>query len=83
MVAIRFRRVGDAVSMSNAIRAQHDRCDHGDLVGVERAEGCYRARCTACGKSGPARKTAEAARKALVVLGARDGTREGWRVGKQ
>jgi hypothetical protein len=74
MVAIRFRRVGDAVSMSNAMRAQHDRCDHGDLVGVERAEGCYRVRCTICGKTGPARNTPEAARKALLVLGARDGT---------
>ncbi|MFL6057883.1 MAG: hypothetical protein ACJ732_03115 [Rubrobacteraceae bacterium] len=79
MAAIRFRRERDDASMSGP----QDRCDHSGPTEVERAEGCYRARCTACGKSGPARKTAEAARKALVVLGARDGTREGWRVGKQ
>ena len=79
MAAIRFRRARDDASMSGL----QDRCDHSGPTEVERAEGCYRARCTACGKSGPARKTAEAARKALVVLGARDGTRGGWRVGKQ
>ena len=30
-------------------------------------------RCAVCGKVGPVRKTPEAARKALLVLGARDG----------
>jgi hypothetical protein len=73
MVAIRFRRVRDPASMSNGMRAQQDGCDHGGLVEVERAEGCYRVRCTLCGKTGPARNTPEAARKALLVLGARDG----------
>ncbi len=33
----------------------------------------YRLRCAVCGKAGPVRKTPEAARKALLVLGARDG----------
>jgi len=73
MVAIRFRRVRDPVSMSNGMCAQQVGCDHGGLVEVERAEGCYRVRCTVCGKTGPARNTPEAARKALLVLGARDG----------
>ena len=78
MAAIRFRRARDDTSMSEP----RDRCDHSGPTEVDRAEGCYRARCTACGKSGPARKTVEAARKALVVLGARDGIRGGWSVGK-
>lgn len=73
MVAIRFRRVCDLTSMSDGMRAQHDGCDHRGLL--ERAEGCYRMKCTVCGKIGPARNTPEAARKALLVLGVRDGTR--------
>ena len=50
-----------------------DRCEHRSLAGVELSEGGYRLRCAVCGKAGPARKTPEAARKALLVLGARDG----------
>jgi len=49
------------------------RCEHRSLTGVELTEGGYRLRCAICGKAGPARKTPEAARKALLVLGARDG----------
>ena len=50
-----------------------DRCEHRSLAGVELTEGGYRLRCAVCGKAGPTRKTPEAARKALLVLGARDG----------
>jgi hypothetical protein len=50
-----------------------DRCEHRSLTAVELTEGGYRLRCAVCGKAGPARKTPEAARKALLVLGARDG----------
>ena len=75
---MRFRRASDDASMSRP----QDGCDHSGPTEVERAEGCYSARCTACGKTGPARKTPDAARKALVVLGARDGNRGGWWVGK-
>jgi hypothetical protein len=75
MVAIRFRRVRDLTSMSDGMREQHDSCDHRSRLEVERAGGYYRVRCTVCGEIGPARKTPEAARKALLVLGARDGTR--------
>ena len=67
---MRCRRARDNASMSEP----RDRCDHSGPIEVERVEGCYRAWCTVCGKTGPARKTPEAARKALVVLGARDGT---------
>jgi len=53
--------------------ARSDPCEHRSLAGVELTEGGYRLRCAVCGKAGPARKTPEAARKALFVLGARDG----------
>jgi hypothetical protein len=75
MVAIRSRRVRDLTSMSDGMRAQHGNCDHRGLLEVEWAGGYYRMRCTLCGEIGPTRKTPEAARKALLVLGARDGTR--------
>ena len=78
MAAIRYRRARDNASMSEPL----DMCDHSGPTEVERAERCYRARCTVCGNTGPARQTPEAARKALVVLGARDGTRGGWWAGK-
>jgi hypothetical protein len=78
MAAIRYRRARNNASMSES----RDRCDHSGPTEVERAEGCYRVRCTICGKTGPARKIPEAARKALVVLGARDGTHGGRWVGK-
>ena len=50
-------------------------CDHGGPATVERVERGYRVRCMVCGKAGPARKTPEAAHKALLVLGVRDGSR--------
>lgn len=50
-----------------------DRCEHRSLAEVELTEGGYCLRCAVCGKAGPARKTPDAARKALLVLGARDG----------
>ncbi len=50
-----------------------DRCEHPSLAAVEPTEGGYRLRCAVCGNTGPARKTPEAARTALLVLGARDG----------
>jgi hypothetical protein len=54
------------------------RCDHSGPTEVERTEGGYTMRCITCRKVGPVRKTPEAARKALLVLGARDGwTQEG------
>jgi hypothetical protein len=53
--------------------ARPDRCEHLSLAGVELSEGGYRLRCAVCGKAGPVRKTPEAARKALLVLGVRDG----------
>ena len=40
---------------------------------VEQVEGGYTMRCTICRKVGPLRKSPEAARKALLVLGVRDG----------
>jgi hypothetical protein len=50
-----------------------NRCDHGGPAMVERAEDGYTMRCITCRKVGPVRKTPEAARKALLVLGVRDG----------
>jgi uncharacterized Zn finger protein len=49
-------------------------CDHrGPTVRVVDEEtGRYAARCPACGTAGPVRSTPEAARKALLVMGARD-----------
>jgi hypothetical protein len=49
------------------------RCEHRSLAAVEPRKGGYRLWCAVCGKAGPVRKTAEAARKALLVLGAQDG----------
>lgn len=53
-----------------------DRCDHSGPTMVERTGGGYAMRCTTCRKAGPVRRTPEAARKALLVLGARDGWRQ-------
>ena len=47
--------------------------EHRSLAAVELTEAGYRLRCVVCRKLGPARKTPEAARKALLVLGTRDG----------
>jgi hypothetical protein len=48
------------------------RCAHNGFLLVEPAEenGCA-IRCALCGEAGPVRATPEAARKALLVLGAR------------
>jgi hypothetical protein len=51
------------------------RCDHSGPTMVERTEGGYAMRCMTCRRVGPVRRTPEAARKALLVLGARDGWR--------
>ena len=39
---------------------------------VEPVDGSCAVRCVLCGVVGPVRKTAETARKALLVLGARN-----------
>jgi hypothetical protein len=52
-----------------------NRCDHSGPAIVERADGGYTMHCIICSKVGPVRKTPEAARKALLVLGVRDGSR--------
>ena len=70
---MRFHGMRDHVSMSDRMCGPQDGCDHSDLTDIEQLEGSYRAWCAVCGKAGPARKTPEAARKALLVLGARDG----------
>jgi hypothetical protein len=59
--------------MGERSRTRSDRCEHRSLASVEPTKGGYRLRCAVCGKAGPVRKTPEAARKALLVLGARDG----------
>jgi hypothetical protein len=51
-----------------------NRCDHKGPALVERVEGGYIMCCILCQKVGPVRITPEAARKALLVLGARDGS---------
>jgi hypothetical protein len=51
-----------------------NRCDHKGPAFVERVEGGYTMQCIICRKVGPVRKTPEAARKALLVLGVRDGS---------
>jgi hypothetical protein len=56
-----------------------NRCDHGGPALVGRAEGGYTVRCTISRKVGPVRTTPEAARKALLVLGVRDGS---WQEGQ-
>jgi hypothetical protein len=52
-----------------------NRCDHSGPAIVERTEGGYTMRCITCLKVGPVRRTPEAARKALLVLGAQGGSR--------
>ncbi len=56
------------------------RCDHSGPTTVERTDGGYAVRCMTCRRVGPVRRTPEAARKALLVLGARDGWRQEGRV---
>ena len=48
------------------------RCSHTGFLVVEPVEGGCAARCALCGTAGPVRYTSEAARKALLVLGARN-----------
>ena len=47
-------------------------CAHNGLLLVEPVDGGCAVRCVLCGVVGPVRKTAETARKALLVLGARN-----------
>ena len=49
------------------------RCDHSGPTMVEHKESGYAMQCMTCRRVGPVRSTPEAARKALLVLGARDG----------
>jgi hypothetical protein len=49
-----------------------DRCSHNGFLLVEPVEGGCEACCALCGTVGPVRYTSEAARKALLVLGARN-----------
>jgi hypothetical protein len=46
-------------------------CAHNGFLLVVPVDGGCAVRCALCGKLGPVRDTAEAARKALLVLGAR------------
>jgi hypothetical protein len=48
-----------------------EQCAHNGFLLVEPVDGGCAVRCVLCGTVGPARNTAEAARKALLVLGAR------------
>jgi hypothetical protein len=45
-----------------------ERCAHNGFLLVELVDGGCAVRCVLCGTVGPARKTAETARKALLVL---------------
>jgi hypothetical protein len=47
-------------------------CAHNGFLLVEPMDGCCAVRCVLCGTVGPVRSNAEAARKALLVLGARN-----------
>ncbi len=46
-------------------------CAHNGFLLVEPVDGGCAVRCVLCGTVGPVRNTAETARKALLVLGAR------------
>jgi len=52
--------------------ATEERCAHNSFLLVESVDGGCAVRCVLCGTVGPVRKTAETARKALLVLGARN-----------
>jgi len=47
-------------------------CAHNGFLLVEPADGGCAVRCALCGTLGPVRDTSEAARKALLVLGAQN-----------
>ncbi len=49
-----------------------ERCAHNGFLLVEPVDGGCAVRCVLCGTVGPVRNTAETARKALLVLGARN-----------
>jgi hypothetical protein len=49
-----------------------ERCVHNGFLSIEPTDGGCAARCSLCGTIGPVRDTSEAARKALLVLGARN-----------
>jgi hypothetical protein len=67
---------GDEQSLMGKRSTPPDGCDHSGPAMVERTVGGYTMRCLTCRKVGPVRRTPEAARKALLVLGARDGWRQ-------
>ena len=47
-------------------------CAHNGFLLIEPVDGGCAVRCVLCGMVGPVRRTAETARKALLVLGARN-----------
>jgi hypothetical protein len=49
-----------------------ERCTHNGFLLVEPVDNGCAVRCVLCGMVGPVRNSAETARKALLVLGARD-----------
>ena len=55
----------------NGRPAEVERCAHNGFLLVEQMDGGCAVRCVLCGTVGPVRSSAEAARKALLVLGAR------------
>jgi hypothetical protein len=52
--------------------AEVELCSHKGFLLVEPTDGGCAVRCVLCGTVGPVRNTAETARKALLVLGARN-----------
>jgi hypothetical protein len=52
--------------------AKVEQCAHKGFLLVEPMDGGCAVRCVLCGMVGPVRATAETARKALLVLGARN-----------
>jgi hypothetical protein len=57
------------------IRRGDPRCEHSDpILGVNTKTRLYYARCRRCLIAGPERSSEEAARKALLVLGAGAGS---------
>jgi hypothetical protein len=52
--------------------ATADRCAHNGFLLLEPVDGGCAVRCVLCGTVGPVRSTSQAARKALLMLGARN-----------
>ena len=62
----------DAWETFTGRQATVERCAHNGFLLVESVDGGCAVRCVLCGTVGPVRKTAETARKALLVLGTRN-----------